>query len=228
MVKTHHKVPHFSKRKFRLVLKLFAEDLTAVQAAEITGLNRNTINLWFSRIRAKIYDMALHETLHDATNVQMDETFFECSRKFYKKFNQPTEEKAVLGIIDSDNRVRIELIEKVNHACILPIIFDTCAKDAAIFTDGHTVYKCLSRLGYKHSFVSHLDDEFARYENGICITTNRIEGFWGCLKVRLVKFRGIRLEDYQIYLKESEWRYNHRQENIYKLLLKTFRANHKI
>ncbi|MDR2269047.1 MAG: IS1595 family transposase, partial [Rickettsiales bacterium] len=47
MVQTHHKVPHFTKRKYRLIVKLFSEDLTAVQASEITGLNRNTINLWF-------------------------------------------------------------------------------------------------------------------------------------------------------------------------------------
>ncbi|MDR2269125.1 MAG: hypothetical protein LBD94_02980, partial [Rickettsiales bacterium] len=64
---------------------------------------------------------------------------------------------------------------------------------------------------------------YTRYENGVCVTTNRIEGFWGWLKVRLAKFRGIKQDDYELHLKESEWRYNHRQDNIYKLLLKMFR-----
>jgi transposase-like protein len=225
MKNTIHKVPHFSKRKFRVILKLFAGGVNAVQIAKLTGLNRNTINLRINRIRKKIYGAARAETLKNADNVQIDETFFECARKFYDRFNLPPEEIVVLGIIDGSGKVRLEIISKVCHARILPIIMETCAKDAIIYTDGHKAYKCLPKLGYKHSSVNHLEDEFARYENGVCITTNRIEGFWCCLKVWFGKYRGIRVKDYEKYLKEHEWRHNHRQENIYKLLLKMFRVN---
>jgi len=37
-----------SEAKFRQVVKLFALDLTATQTAELTGLNRNTVNRLFS------------------------------------------------------------------------------------------------------------------------------------------------------------------------------------
>ena len=50
---------------------------------------------------------------------------------------------------------------------------------------------------------------------------NGIDSFWGIDKVRLYKFRGM---DY-LHLKESEPRFDHRQDNLYLLLLKIIRNN---
>ena len=38
-------------------------------------------------------------------------------------------------------------------------------------------------------------------------------------KNRLAKMRGITRKNFNLHLKETEWRFNHRHENIYKLLL---------
>ncbi|MDR2268814.1 MAG: IS1595 family transposase, partial [Rickettsiales bacterium] len=54
---------------------------------------------------------------------------------------------------------------------------------------------------------------------------NRIESYWAWTKLRLSRFKGIRYERHYIHLKECEWRFNHRHEDIYRLLLKTFRAH---
>jgi transposase len=35
---------HISEAKFRQIVKLFSEDLLATQIAELSGLNRNTVN----------------------------------------------------------------------------------------------------------------------------------------------------------------------------------------
>lgn len=65
--------------------------------------------------------------------------------------------------------------------------------------------------------------EFSRHVNNDCITTNRIEGFWGLMKVRLAKFRGVKWDNLAVHIAESVWRYNHRKDDIYKLLLREFR-----
>ncbi|MBQ7673833.1 MAG: IS1595 family transposase, partial [Alphaproteobacteria bacterium] len=39
------------------------------------------------------------------------------------------------------------------------------------------------------------------------------------------KMRGIKKEKFNLHLKETEWRFNHRHENIYKLLLSLLRKN---
>jgi len=39
-------------------------------------------------------------------------------------------------------------------------------------------------------------------------------------KVRLSKFRGMNKDTFYLHLKECEFRFNHRKENLYKLILK--------
>jgi transposase-like protein len=50
-----------------------------------------------------------------------------------------------------------------------------------------------------------------------------IESFWGYAKNRLVKFHGIRKQDFIKYIKETEFRFNMRGKNMYKELLKILR-----
>lgn len=45
---------HISERKFRELVNLFSEDLTAIQIANITQLSRITINQYLKKIREKI------------------------------------------------------------------------------------------------------------------------------------------------------------------------------
>lgn len=45
----HH--AHISEGKFRVLLRAFAVDLTATQIAVLTGLKRNTINRYLTKIR---------------------------------------------------------------------------------------------------------------------------------------------------------------------------------
>jgi transposase len=47
-----------------------------------------------------------------------------------------------------------------------------------------------------------------------------IEGFSGLAKTRLVKFKGMSRSTFYLHLKECEWRFNHRDQDLYQLLLK--------
>ena len=49
---------------------------------------------------------------------------------------------------------------------------------------------------------------------------NDSESFWGFAKTRLARKRGLRREKFHEHLKETEWRWNQRRENLYSLLLK--------
>jgi hypothetical protein len=66
--------------------------------------------------------------------------------------------------------------------------------------------------GRIHDQVNHVAKEYVRYENGKCITTNSIEGFFSLLK------RGIYGTYHQVgkpylqqYLNEFDFRYNNRK-----------------
>ena len=54
---------------------------------------------------------------------------------------------------------------------------------------------------------------------------NGIERFWGTAKTRLAKRRGLRSHLFYLHLKECEFRFNHRHENLYAVLLEMFRKD---
>ncbi len=47
---------------------------------------------------------------------------------------------------------------------------------------------------------------------------NGLEGFWSFAKERLIKFHGVSKERFPLYLKEMEFRYNHRHARLFELL----------
>lgn len=69
--------------------------------------------------------------------------------------------------------------------------------------------------------VYHEANEFARGKAHI----NGIESFWSFTKRRMVKFNGFTEENFHIHLKESEWRWNHKFDNIYLILLNNLHKN---
>jgi len=57
------------------------------------------------------------------------------------------------------------------------------------------------------------------------ISTNGIESFWSYAKRRLQKFNGISVITFYLHLKETEFRFNHRRDNLYLELLRLLRLN---
>ena len=91
-----------------------------------------------------------------------------------------------------------------------------------IHSDGWRAYNGLVDLGYKkHYRVDHSKNEFANKHKHI----NGIESFWGLAKIRLTKFKGLSKQTFYLHLKECEFRFNHRTQNLYKILLKIFRKD---
>ena len=69
--------------------------------------------------------------------------------------------------------------------------------------------------------MHHGADEFAKGKNHI----NGIESFWSYAKRRLAKFHGVPREMFYLHLKECEFRFNHRSDNLYAILLELLRYN---
>ncbi len=103
----------------------------------------------------------------------------------------------------------------------MPIIQGKILEGSTIHTDGWKAYDGLILNGYDHYRVFHSQNEFAR---GKC-HVNGIESFWSFAKRRLAQFNGLSDQTFYLHLKECEWRFNLRSQNIYAILLKEFRKN---
>ena len=73
------KVSHISEVKFRKIVRLFAEDLNATQIANLTKLNRNTINRYLMLFRERILKIC-DEVSPLSGEIEVDESYFGVSR----------------------------------------------------------------------------------------------------------------------------------------------------
>jgi len=207
-----------SEAKFRQLVKCFAMDFTATQTTELTRLKRNTVNRLYSAMRYRIAEYS-RQTSPISGETETGESYFGPKRVRGKRDRGAGRETIVFGLFKRDGEVYTEIISDVKTATLQDLIRGLVDAESVIHTDGWRGYDGLVDLGFEKHF-RHTDGEFSK-GNGNHI--NGIESFWGYAKHRLVKFNGIPKELFELYLKETEFRFNHQGQNLYLALLKLFR-----
>jgi transposase len=91
--------------------------------------------------------------------------------------------------------------------------------DSVVYTDGHTAYKALDVSEFTHFRINH-SKQFVDKHNHI----NGIENFWNQAKRHMRKYNGITKQNFELFLKECEWRFN---EGSPKELLKDLKSTLK-
>ena len=89
-------------------------------------------------------------------------------------------------------------------------------KGSTIQTDGWKAYDGLILNGYDHYRVYHSHDEFVRGKSHV----NGIESFWSFTKRRLATFNGVASQKFYLHLKESEFRFNFRHQDLFPIKIK--------
>ena len=117
----------------------------------------------------------------------------------------------MVSVLQRGGSVRSRHVGRVTAKTLRPIIKEMVAEDAHLMTDTSTVLASVGRKR-KHSQVNHSAKEYVRRENGMCITTNSVEGYFAILKrgnYGVYHHWGRKYLDQ--YLKEFDWRYNVRK-----------------
>ncbi|GHU55231.1 DDE transposase [Clostridia bacterium] len=214
-----------SEAKFRQIVRHFALDLTALQTAELVGLHRNTVTALYSKMRFHIFEYSTENSPiePEKEEFEVDESYFGPRRIKGKRGRGAGSKIIVFGLYKRDGKVYTEIVSDCKSATLSQIIRGRADIDSVIYSDSWRGYDGLVDLGYEKYFrVNHGENEFSR-GNGNHI--NGIESFWGYAKHRLMKFKGIRKEFFEIFLKETEFRFNHRGQDLYHILLRIFRES---
>jgi len=208
-----------SEAKFRLLIKYFVHDLDAKTIASLTGLNRNTVNRYLALIRKLIAEFCEHQSPFKG-EIEVDESYFGAKRIRGKRGRGAYKKTPVFGIFKRGGKVYTEIVPDCTKNTLQAIIRGRIDPESVIHSDGWRGYNGLVDLGYKkHYRVNHGTDEFVNRKCHI----NGIESFWAFAKSRLTKFHGISDSTFYLHLKECEFRFNYRDENLYKILLKMIR-----
>lgn len=210
------KYRRLSRYKIGKIVECFAEDLPASKAAGLLHINRNTINAYYNELRLKISLSAFGRREKFSGSVQLDESDFGASRVRGKRGRGAWGKVPVFGLLKRDAKVHVEIVENCSKESLLPIIKGKVMDGATIYTDGWKSDDSLILNGYDHHRIYHHENELARGKNHV----NGIESFWSFCKRRLAKFNGIAKANLLLHLKECEFRFNHRLQNITPILKK--------
>ncbi len=221
MVNKYFYRSRISEHKFRQIIKLFSQDLQATQIANLTGISRVSINKILKKIRQRIAAYCETESPFMG-EVEVDESYFGARRIKGKRGRGAYGKTIVFGIFKRNGKVYTEIVPNASRATLQAVIRGRVAIDSIIHSDKWRGYNGLIDLGYKKHFrVDHGKNEFVSGRSHI----NGIEGFWGLSKSRLAKFKGLSKSTIYLHLKECEFRYNHRKENLYQLILNIVQYN---
>ncbi|WP_208348965.1 IS1595 family transposase [Pseudaestuariivita rosea] len=205
------------------LIRAFAADLSASQAAEVFGRSRTTVNRYYRLFREAIAQHQRTQKDMLVGTVELDESYFGATRlrgaPGKTRRGRGTSKQPVFGIFERGGRVFTEIVPDTKKATLQALIRDRVAQQAVVVTDGWKAYDGLVDVGYDR----HLRIKKARpttfSKNGVHI--NGIESFWSFTKRRLTKFNGVPPATFELHLKECEWRWG-KSVDILEKELKTF------
>ena len=191
-------------------------EVSARKCASELKLSYNSVSKRYAVYRKAIMEYSEHEFKKLKGLVEADESYFGGKRKGNRgrgAFNK----QAVFGILERNGRVYTVIINDVSAETLFEYIKKKTRKGSVFYTDDFKSYKDLKQYG-KHNRIKH-SKTFGKAHNHI----NGIEGFWSYAKERFHKYHDIRRENYLPYVKEMEFRFNHRNEPLYPLLINIMR-----
>ena len=200
---------------FRRLIKAFAMDLTATDAAELTGPSLRSVNTIYLKLRRRIAEHCEAQSPFRG-EVEIDESYFGPRRVKGKRGRGAGGKTIVFGVFKREGHVYTEIVPDVTKTTLQKAIRGKVGLDTVIHSDGWRGYDGLVDVGYaKHLRVNHGEDQFVEGRSHI----NGIESFWAFAKHRLIKFKGVPRHTFYLHLKETEFRFNHRRDNLYLVVL---------
>jgi len=180
----------------------------------IWGLHRGSYKTaWYlcHRIRAAMKEV--DKPMLDGT-VEMDETYVGGRKKGWGQKAGLAAKEVVIGIRQRNGDLRFFHSTDASSGTLAKYIRENVNQDVeVIITDDLRAYPS-AVCGLPHETVNHTAKEYARYENGACISTNTVESAFSLLKRGIVgSWHKISAKHLPAYLDEMTFRFNRRKRS---------------
>jgi len=197
-----------------LLIKLFELEVSARKASIQLGLSYPTTLKGFDVLRSAILRELSRSDQVLKGEIEADESYFGGKRKG-KRGRGAGGKTIVFGILERGGKVSVKIVKDVSAETLIQETVTKVRRGSIVYTDKWKGYDSLMFCGYRHLNIDHN----CKFKQGkVCI--NGVEGFWSFAKERLIKHHGISKNKFLWYIKEMEWRYNHRENNLFELLVK--------
>ena len=182
------------------LLEHFVAGTPARTAALLVGVNRNSVNAFYHRLRVIIHDKLFEEMEELAGEVEVDESYFGGVRKG-KRGRGAAGKIAVFGLLKRGGKVFTLPVPDTSSDTLIPIIAYKVQPDSIVYTDSYRSYDVLDITDFKHYRINH-SKLFANKHNHI----NGTHKFLEPSKRHMRKYNGVPKRNFHLFLKECEWR----------------------
>jgi transposase len=207
---------NITAKQWLWLVKLFELEVSSLRIARELELSYPTVLKATHLIRLAIITQ-LEDFAEFRGEIELDESYFG-GRRRGKRGRGAVGKVPVFGLLERNGRVKVEVVRDVSSESLLDLTVKTVRRGSLVYTDQFKGYDALVLCGYRHLRVNHSKGQRQRWSRGQ-VYINGLEGFWSYAKERLLKHHGVSPERFPLYLKEMEFRYNHREEKLFPLLV---------
>ena len=125
-----------SEAKFRQIVRLFSEDLSATQISHLVSLSRPTINKYLSAIRLRILEASQLQSVPLVGQIKVDESYFGARRVRGKRGRGAKGKTIVFGLLKRGDKVYTEIVPNCSSATLQSIIKGKTSIEGVIHSDG--------------------------------------------------------------------------------------------
>ena len=214
-LKCKHCKKYYSLNKLQRdmqILYYFYLEISAKKTCNEMNLDYGVVHRKFMQFRKNIAEYCNKEANKLNGEIEIDESYFGGERKG-QRGRGAKNKTIVFGILERKEKIYTKIVENVSAETLMSEIQNKTLKGSVFYTDGWKSYASLEQYG-KHNIIDHDKELVDKNHNHI----NGIEGFWSFAKERFHKYHGIDKENYPLYVKEMEFRFNHRNESVFNLL----------
>lgn len=197
-----------SNRRLNQLIDFFALEVPALKAAHVLRINRHSAERVYQVIRQHLAaECERRSPLRG--EVEADESYFGGHRKGLRG-RGAAGKVAVFGLLKRRGKVYTCPVPNVTRETLRAVIRRKVPKGSTIYSDQFSSYDGLITEGYRHYRIDHGQSFAPSRRQHI----NGIENFWGYAKTKLKRYYGIPRSQFWLYLKEMEFRFNHRHEDL--------------
>ncbi|PIS17080.1 MAG: hypothetical protein COT61_00490 [Candidatus Portnoybacteria bacterium CG09_land_8_20_14_0_10_44_13] len=177
--------------------------------------NRKTIEQFFRSIRSALCFVEQCEPILKGI-IECDEAVFGGHRKGKRGWGARGK-ILVFGMMKRNGNVRVVPVPSRETETLIPLLQKHTEPGSLYYTDDWHAYGSL-RLRGNHVIIKKEDGRPKGRDH-----INGIEGFWSYAKHWLYQYRGVHKKFFPIYLAELSFRFNHRDKDIFPLILDILR-----
>jgi hypothetical protein len=138
-----------SGRKFRQILRLFCLDLTASDAARLSGVSVRSVNEIYLRLRERLaYECEKRRPVRKG-EVEIDESYFGPRRVRGKRGRGASGKTIVFGVFKRRGKVYTEIVPDCSRKSLLAVIRGRIKPEVVIHSDAWRGYHGLVDVGYE-------------------------------------------------------------------------------